>query len=178
MSSPDDDSTNTIDILVPTDTEGHSLNWDGNPAKVHGLLDETNKHYTRNGLFTELISDRSVSLSNGKIALEHLHSIPYIMGDITDTINRTLTGPCPDIEARKKETDAYRAANNLQPVQWATIKAVSDIIVNPGTVKKENGKLLRSLAYVFGHAEQSADLLDEANGSGLAFIESWNLRTP
>ena len=94
------------------------------------------------------------------------------MGDITDTITRTLTGPCPDIDTRKKETDAYRAHNNLQPVVWASVKAEPDIIVNPGTVKKENGKLLRSLAYVFGHAEQSADLLDDANGSGLTFVEA------
>ena len=173
MSSLDDDTTNTIDINVPTDTaEGHPLNWDGNPAKILGLLDETSKHYTRNGLFAELISDRAVSLSNGKIALEHLHSKPYIMGDITDTITRTLTGPCPDIDTRNKETDAYRALNNLQAIVWASIKAESDIIVNPGTVKKENGKLLRSLAYVFGHAEQSADLLDDANGSGLTFVEA------
>ena len=146
MPSLDDDTTNTIDINVPTDTEGHPLNWDGNPAKILGLLDETSKHYTRNGLFAELISDRAVSLSNGKIALEHLHSKPYIMGDITDTITRTLTGPCPDIDTRKKETDAYRAHNNLQAVVWASVKAEPDIIVNPGTVKKENGKLLRSLA--------------------------------
>ena len=39
MSSLDDDTTNTIDINVPTDTEGHPLNWDGNPAKILGLLD-------------------------------------------------------------------------------------------------------------------------------------------
>ena len=44
MSSLDDDTTNTIDINVPTDTEGHPLNWDGNPAKILGLLDETSKH--------------------------------------------------------------------------------------------------------------------------------------
>ena len=60
MSSIDDDSTNTIDINVPTDSDGHPLNWDGNPAKILGLLDETGKHYTHNGLFAELISDRAV----------------------------------------------------------------------------------------------------------------------
>ena len=65
MSSIDDDSTNTIDINVPTDTDGHPLNWDGNPAKILGLLDETGKHYTRNGLFAELIRNRAVPLSNG-----------------------------------------------------------------------------------------------------------------
>ena len=172
MSSIDDDSTNTIDINVPTDSDGHPLNWDGNPAKILGLLDETGKHYTRNGLFAELISDRAVSLSNGKTALEHLHSIPFVLCDITDTKTRTLSEPCPDIATRKKEIDDHRKLNKLAEVQWANVKPVHDIIVNPATVKKEKGKLLRSLAYVFGHSEQSADLLDDANGCGLTFIEA------
>ena len=137
MSSIDDDSTNTIDINVPTDSDGHPLNWDGNPAKILGLLDETGKHYTRNGLFAELISDRAVSLSNGKTALEHLHSIPFVLCDITDTKTRTLSEPCPDIATRKKEIDDHRALNKLAVVQWDTIKPAHDIIVNPATVKKE-----------------------------------------
>ena len=69
MSSRDDDSTHPVDILVPTDSEGNLLSWDGNNAKVLGLLDETNKHYVRNGLFSELIANRAVVLNNGKTAL-------------------------------------------------------------------------------------------------------------
>ena len=31
--------------------EGHPLQWDGNPANVLGLLDETSTYYVRNGLW-------------------------------------------------------------------------------------------------------------------------------
>ena len=39
MSSLDYDTTNTNDINVPTDTEGHPLNWDGNrgPSAARGV---------------------------------------------------------------------------------------------------------------------------------------------
>ena len=44
------------------------------------------------------------------------------------------------------------------------------VLVAPHAVETEDGKLLRSLAYVFGSAEPSEDLLDEADGSGLALL--------
>ena len=44
MSSIDDDSTNTIDINVPTDSDGHPLNWDGNPAKI--LSASSTRHHS------------------------------------------------------------------------------------------------------------------------------------
>ena len=65
-----------------------------------------------------------------------------------------------------------RVPDGTSAVQWDTVKPVHDIIVNPATVKKEKGKLLRSLAFVFGHSEQSADLLDDASGCGLSLVEA------
>ena len=95
MSSRDDDSESTTSIYVPTDSEGHPLSWDGNVAKILGLMDEVNLHYERNGLFSELIANRAVVLSNGKTAIEHLHSVPFIQGDIIDPTTRTLRTACP-----------------------------------------------------------------------------------
>ena len=47
----------------------------------------------------------------------------------------------------------------------------SDIIVNKMATDAEDGKLLRSLSHVFGHAEPSEQLLDDAAGSGRKLIE-------
>ena len=69
MSSRDDSSeSTTLDIIIPTDSEGNPLSWDGNPAKILGLINEANLHYERNGLFAELIANRAVVLNNGKTA--------------------------------------------------------------------------------------------------------------
>ena len=42
--SDDRDSSTVDDILIPSDTEGTPLIWDGNYAKIPGLMNETNKH--------------------------------------------------------------------------------------------------------------------------------------
>ena len=48
--SDERDSTTVDDIYVPTDTEVNPLLWDGNYAKIPGLMNETNKHCVRKGI--------------------------------------------------------------------------------------------------------------------------------
>ena len=63
------ESTVNLDILQPTDLDGELLQWDGNNAKIIGLLDACGKHYTRKGIFQTFFQHRAVLLSNGKIAI-------------------------------------------------------------------------------------------------------------
>ena len=58
-SSGDEDSTVTTDIYIPINPVSKKpLRWDGNDATIIGKLEETWKHYTRKGIFQELIAHR------------------------------------------------------------------------------------------------------------------------
>ena len=46
----------------------------------------------------------------------------------------------------------------------------SDLIVNKLYSDQEDGKLLRSLTYVFGYADPSEELVEAASGSGVALL--------
>ena len=52
--SLNDTSTN-MDINVPLDITENPLKWDGNNARILGLLHETWLYYERNGLFDAFI---------------------------------------------------------------------------------------------------------------------------
>ena len=43
--------------------------------------------------------------------------------------------------------------------------------VSPATCEEHDGKYLRSLCYVFGHADVSAEIIDDADGSGHELIK-------
>ena len=51
-----------------------------------------------------------------------------------------------------------------------------NFIIAKHLVQKEDARLLRSLTYVFGFADSSDALFDQANGSGLKLIELLNTR--
>ena len=68
-------STNTSSILMPVTTDKTALIWDGNDATINGLLYECGQYYKRKGLFQQLIKHRTVSLSNGKLAVEDPNTV-------------------------------------------------------------------------------------------------------
>ena len=56
------------DLFEPSDMEGIPLSWDGNDAKILGLIHETGKYLTQKGLLQPYIKHRAVPLSNGRTA--------------------------------------------------------------------------------------------------------------
>ena len=114
MSTRDDNSTHNIDdILVITDQEGEALTWDGNNAKIPGLLHECGKYYVRKGLFQPLFAHRAVVLSNGNNAITDIKTSVFITGQVDDPQERSFENVCPEISARVADVDADRAANGL-----------------------------------------------------------------
>ena len=160
------ESTDTLDILQPTDLDAEILRWDGNNAKILGLLDATGKHYTRKGLFQPFFQHRAVLLSNGKISIPSKLTIPFLMGEHDDDRSFTNTNMCPVIADRVADADAQRILSGDKPIDWKTVTVTSDVIVNKLYSDQEDGKLLRSLTYVFGHADPSEELVEAASGSG------------
>ena len=74
MSTFDDSNsdTNTLstNILIPVYSDKTAILWDGNDATILGTLYEVGRYYTSTGLFQTLIRDRTVPLSNGRLAIE------------------------------------------------------------------------------------------------------------
>jgi len=174
MSDLNDAPGTPTDIYIPVDSSGNPFQWDGNPAKIAGNLYECARHYKRKGLFGPLLKNRAVLLSNGKIAVTHIDTIEFLQGSVSDPKVHDLECPCPVIgtrvaAAQQALVDAGQAAHTF-PDKLPT--GPSDYIINSMPVEAEDGKLLRSLAHVFGHAEPSEALLDDADGSGFALAST------
>ena len=178
MSSTDVDSHGTLstpsvntDPLVPKDPDGEPIIWDGNDAHIAGTMFDTQRYYRRTGLFQPLIQHRGVQLNNGKLAVESYLSVSSAAGLHNDP--RTLSDPCPPTATRKAEyetrTGATVAAVTAMPAGMG-----DSFVLSKFAVEQEDGKLLRSLTNVFGHAESSDDLLDGADGSGYNLIVALN----
>jgi len=173
--SLDDTSTNP-DINVPLDITKNPMKWDGNNARILGLLHETWLYYERNGLFDAFIQKRAKVLSNGKICCETVNHVPFVMGVIKEE-DRTLANMCPPGDERIAQVNAYRAALTPpeSPVHAITTMPAAhagDVIVQPLVIKAEGGKLLGSLYHVFGHAEPSQRLFRDAHGDPYALVRA------
>ena len=122
--SLDDTSTNP-DINVPLDITENPMKWDGNNARILGLLHETWLYYERNGLFDAFIQKRAKVLSNGKICCETVNHVPFVMGVIKEE-DRTLANMCPPGDERIAQVNAYRAA--LTPPE-SPVHATGDVLI-------------------------------------------------
>lgn len=85
------DETLTSNSNIPQDIDGNPIRWDSNPATIEGVLHEAGKFYKRKGLFQPLLTDGVVALSNGKICVPDLQSVPFISGMIKDPGSTSTT---------------------------------------------------------------------------------------
>ena len=90
-----EDSTVITDTTVPTDEANQPIIWDGNPARIPGLLFETSEFFLRSGQHQPHITMRAALLSNGKLAVESVSVVPFILGTLTEP-ERSLLNMAPD----------------------------------------------------------------------------------
>ena len=162
IDSHDSSNNTTADIHQPVTSDRTPLSWDGNAATITGILYETGKFYRRTGLFQPLLSNRAVSLSNGRLAIESPSSVYFTTDKIKDP--RDLMNPCPPTLERLQE---YNDLTRVPQSRFSGLAAQkpldslpteidkSTVIISPYTVAAEDAKLLRSLIMVFGQAEPS-----------------------
>ena len=176
--SDERESSTVDDIYVPSDTEGIALNWDGNYAKIVGLMNETNKHCVRKGILQPFIKHGVALVSNGRTAVPSIHSVPFVQGLVLDGAERepitySLTNLRPaTIDERVAAAQAGRAARGEAAFDFKALSSTPDFPVNLLACEKEDGVLLRVLTHVFGSADESETLLDDAGGSGMAFARA------
>ena len=155
--------------------DGIPLLWDGNYAKILGLLHEIGKYLARVGLLQPFVKHRAAVLSN-RLAVYSIQSVPFIQGLIADSdaadptkiVSYGASSFCPAIGVRVARMHAGRAARGEAAYTFPTTAPGPDYTVNPLACDQEDGKLLRVLTHVFGHTEEAEELLDAAAGSGMA----------
>jgi hypothetical protein len=160
-------------IFIPVSTDKSRLEWDGNDATILGLLYETGRYYRRKGLFQPLLQDRAVALSNGRLAVEHPSAVLFLTNVISE--KRDFDDPCPPTVERLQEHNdevglGTRAGTAQKELTVVPDEHKSTYIVAKHSVDKEDSNLLHSLSYVFGSAEPSESLLEDADGSGLELL--------
>ena len=83
MSSEDNNSTaNNNRHPIPTDTDNNPVSFHDNPAHIEGALEEFRLWCDRTGHFLPFYENRAVSLPNGKIAVESLQCVPFILEQV------------------------------------------------------------------------------------------------
>ena len=169
MSTVDADITTTAHSvhLVPHYPNKEPIVFSGNDAEIAGIMHELKLFLVRVDKHQPLLSDRAVLVSNGKTAVDSVHAIPFLMGNLADA--HDFDDPPPLSPAR------FTAANAVLTGGGAAAVALpgaplpgSDIVVSKFAVKHDDSKLLQIFETVFGaYAE---DEILQAAGSGLAFI--------
>ena len=161
-------------ILIPVSSDKAPLSWNGNDAVILGLLYEVSRYYRNKGLFQMLFQHRAVVLSNGRLAIEDINSVPFVTGAASDP--KSFDDLCPPTPDRVSDYNAdidlgTRAGTKLKPLASIPDEHKGTLVLAKHSVDQEDARLLHSLSYAFGHAEQSEALLEAADGSGLEFIK-------
>ena len=161
------------DRLVPTDRDKQPFASNGNDAAILGHLDEWHRWSIRTGHFTHFFAYRAVSVGS-KVAILHPSAQALILHPGLD--HHGFQDPAPeDFAARTAAIDIARAAASKSAITWPTTIAQGSVfLANPIAVNTEDSHLLTSLGYVFGaHYD---DLVEDAAGSGLAFLAALRAR--
>ena len=170
----DHDTLSESSIYCPVSSDKSKLSWDGNDATILGLLHEVGRYYRRKGLFQPLLRDRAVALSNGRLAVEDPNTVYFVSGTIKET--RGFDDPCPPTITRITEHNDEVGLGTRPGTAQTVLTSIPEahkatIIVAPHSVEKEDSTFLHSLSYVFGNAEPSEALLEDADGSGLKLLD-------
>ena len=87
------DNTDNSEITGPTTSSKEPLRYDGNKAKLPGLLAEIWDCCERTGKFRPLIENGAVLSSKGSTIIDSVQNIPFLTGVYDDT--RDIYDPCP-----------------------------------------------------------------------------------
>jgi len=173
MSTLDDPITDT-DIpvyLVPKDKDGEDLVWDGNRAKIAGLMHEVHAFFVQKSLHQEYINHHAALLSSGALAVDSVEAVTFIMDESIDP--RTLGNMCPPTPARVTEVNAKRSATKKAALTTASTipePLRKSIVYAPSAVRAAGSKLLISLKCVFGQTHAGKSDLAAASGDAYRFV--------
>jgi hypothetical protein len=188
MSNDEHSSNNTVTV-VPTDTSNNPLLWDGEIAHIKGNLRVFWQWCLRTGRHVQMIRNRVAVLSNAKMAVSSVVTVPFVLGKIKET--RDIFTMCPPEAAdRIAEFDAKAAAATPPAPTFSFADYVAPrgpafsstwdelsadvkytFVENPIAVEASESKLFNDLVTVFGSAELSPEIIEEAEGKAYTFVQ-------
>jgi hypothetical protein len=97
---PDNSNNNTVNnnTIIPTYPDKTPILYYGNPATMDGCLHEAGEFFARNGTFSMFDEHHAVAMSNGKLAVDSVQALLFIMGTHSDP--HSFADPCPPTQAR------------------------------------------------------------------------------
>ena len=139
---------------------------------MDGILFECSKYYKRKGLHQPLLENNAVLLANGKMAVDSLQAVPFILGNIADAETYGFDNPCPGTAARVAAYDDNATAMSTPVFKKITaMPTESNVIVSKYSVQTEDQKLFASLINVITDPDEASLLEDTASGSGVQLIQ-------
>ena len=138
-------------------------------------MHEAEKFYDlRTNQFVDLVKNRSVATSSGRLAVDSSDATPSITDEFTDpSIVFGLDNPCPPTTARKDKYAASPASTAAkEPFTAASTYDKYAFAVAPHAIRNEEAKFLKSLQYVIYGAPCAAKLIDDAAGEGTKLLKA------
>lgn len=150
------------------------IKWDGNPAHVLGILHDVGEYFRRTHAFKALFEHRAAIAKNGKMVVSSKSQVPFIIGMVTDPVERGFESPCPPVADRIAATQRNRREERFNAVVTDLNQTVADnsdqIIIQPYLVDEENGKLHETLLSVINDTSVAKSLACQSLGDGLSLL--------
>ena len=140
-------------------------------------MHEAEKFYDlRTNQFVDLVKNRSVATSSGRLTVDSSDATPSITDEFTDpSIVFGLDNPCPPTTARKDKYAASPASTAAkEPFTAASTYDKYVFAVAPHAIRNEEAKFLKSLQYVIYGAPCATKLMDDAAGEGTKLLDAAN----
>ena len=178
LSTADDGGQLTATVHRPLDKYGVPIIYDGNPAKMRGVLLDINDCCLREGYYQTILTKGAVAISNGRYAIDRPEATPFVLGLVTDLpVGKSygFKNPCPPTASRIHKYDAAspkKVGDALIAGDFdAAIKLCGgNVVVNPDLVTAEKRSLGNFIIKVFKDADAGQALLERAGYDGCALI--------
>lgn len=165
------DNTANSDHSQPLGPDKEPLSWDGNYARVLGLLHYLWIHLERYTMHIPYITKRT-AMVRGRLAAEAANIVPLVLGTAEEP-ERTLLNICPPPAERIKQVNDWRAKQRpvIEKYDPDDYEESTDVFLGPLYVQEAGGRLMGTLHHVFGHCDASEELFNAARG------DPWRLVT-
>ena len=170
MSGLDDSSTEKTVLLplVPTYPDDKPILWDDNDASLGGLIADCGEFFERTGIGMEIFETGSVTLSNGRTAVDNLQAIPFLEGTYSDSYG--FDKPCPPTPARVADYELV-SGSKVSAITSMPDKTAGTYIVNKQLIRLEKAKICTVFVHAIGKCPSAAKIITEAKGDGIKLKE-------
>ena len=175
LSTATGDALTDTNRFIPTDLDKQPIVYQSNPAQMSGCLHEVHQWMQRTGFYMTICEDRTVVLSNGKSAIDHSSSIPFLNGTITkDCVVYGFDAPCPPGLQR---LDAHNAALVAASEKELTAHVMStddsgSFMISSGKIKEELRDFGKALLAIIADVDIAEALREGSGGDGFKVLEA------